>query len=196
MHILDAWLIHITALDTHHLFQLRLHLTQLQPRAKANLRGGSVPGAYVTNIRTPSVKISKITWPSYTGCLQCVGALVRWCVEYMVGIEKDVWGIWLTERDISDDSYLSSTFETRKIKSSAQIVRKDTLVVVEYEHIYHALNFRNGLLGSMLYLCSNQEGGMHKRRHVILVIADAWGVKVVPVTSVELEGNTINLHRN
>ncbi|MFV8904922.1 hypothetical protein ABQ333_06645 [Serratia fonticola] len=112
----------------------------------------------------------------------------------MLGIEKDVWEIWLTERDISDDRYLSSSLEIRKIKSVAQIVRKGTLVVVEYEHIYQALNFRHGLAGSRLYLCSNQESEMHK--HVIVVIADAWGVRVGPITSVEPEGNTVSLPGN
>ncbi|MBP0997791.1 hypothetical protein [Serratia fonticola] len=112
----------------------------------------------------------------------------------MLGIEKDVWEIWLTERDISDDRYLSSSLEIRKIKSAAQIVRKGTLVVVEYEHIYQALNFRHGLAGSRLYLCSNQESEMLK--HVIVVIADAWGVRVGPITSVEPEGNTVSLPGN
>ena len=45
MRIMHAWLIHITAVDKHHLFQLRLQLTQLRHRAKANLRGSSVPEA-------------------------------------------------------------------------------------------------------------------------------------------------------
>lgn len=146
----------------------------------------------VENIEEVLVPISKKNKPFFITMVFTDVACVRWRVEYVLGIEKDVWGIWLTEKDISDDRYLSSTLEIRKIKSAAQIVRKGTIVVVEYGHIYQALNFRQGLAGSRLYPCSNQEGEMHKRRPAIVVSADAWGVKVVPVTSVEPAGNTVN----
>lgn len=49
-HAHNAWLIHITALDTHHLFQLKLDLAPLRHRAKANLTGSSVLGTDVAGI--------------------------------------------------------------------------------------------------------------------------------------------------
>ncbi|HDL6874230.1 TPA: type II toxin-antitoxin system PemK/MazF family toxin [Yersinia enterocolitica] len=147
---------------------------------------------WIENIEEVLVPISKKSKPFFITMVFTNVLTSRWRVEYVLGIAKDVWGIWLTEKDISDDMYLSSTLEIRGIKSAAQIVRKGTIVIVEYGHIYQSLNFRQGLLRSTRYPCSNQEGEMHKRRPAIVVSADTWGVKVVPITSVEPEGNTVN----
>jgi len=147
---------------------------------------------WVENIEEVLIPISKKNKPFFITMVFTNVLSFRWRVEYVLGISKDVWGIWLTEKDVSDDKYLSSTLEIRGIKSAAQIVRKGTIVIVEYGHIYQSLNFRQGLLRSTLYPCSNQEGEMHKRRPAIVVSADTWGVKVVPITSVEPEGNTVN----
>lgn len=146
----------------------------------------------VENIEEVLVPISKKNTPFFITMLFTGIPCFRWRVEYVLGIARGVWGIWLTEKDVSDDKYLSSTLEIRKIKSAAQLVRKGTIVIVEYGHIYKSLNFSQGLLRTALYPCSNQEGEMHKRRPAIVVSADVWGVKVVPITSVEPEGNTVN----
>lgn len=146
----------------------------------------------VENIEEVLVPISKKNMPFFITMVFTGIPCYRWRVEFVLGIERGVWGIWLTEKDVSDDKYLSSTLEIRNIKSAAQIVRKGTIVIVEYGHIYKSLNFNQGLLRNALYPCSNQEGEMHKRRPAIVVSADVWGVKVVPITSVEPEGNTVN----
>lgn len=146
----------------------------------------------VENIEELLVPISKKNKPFFITMVFTDVPCFRWRVECVLGIERGVWGIWLTEKDVSDDKYLSSTLAIRRIKNAAQIVRKGTIVVVEYGHIYQSLKFSHGLTDSKLYPCSNQEGEMHKRRPAIVVSADVWGVKVVPITSVEPDGNNVN----
>lgn len=116
----------------------------------------------------------------------------RWKVEFVVAIQNNVWGVWLTEKDISDDCYLSTTLAKKKINNAGQLVRKGTIVIVEYGHIYQSLNFTSGLSDSILNPCSNQKGEMHKRRPAIVVSADARTAKVVPITSVEPTGFTVD----
>ncbi|EPL6454483.1 type II toxin-antitoxin system PemK/MazF family toxin [Providencia rettgeri] len=107
----------------------------------------------------------------------------RWKVEFVLGISKNVWGIWLTEKNVQQDIYLSQTMQKRKIRHAGGIVKKGTIVIVEYGHIYLTLNFRAGLSDSSLYPCQHQSGEMHKRRPAIVVRADKRGVTVIPITS-------------
>ncbi|MBK5017260.1 type II toxin-antitoxin system PemK/MazF family toxin [Pantoea sp. S62] len=116
----------------------------------------------------------------------------RWRVQYVLGIAKNIWGIWLTEKDISDEVYLSQTLSMSRRSTAAQVARKGAIVIVEYGHIYQSLNFTNGLSDSSIYPCANQEGEMHKRRPAIIVSCDAWGAKVVPITSVEPDASKKN----
>ncbi|WP_313678801.1 type II toxin-antitoxin system PemK/MazF family toxin [Pantoea vagans] len=116
----------------------------------------------------------------------------RWRVEFVASIEKNIFGIWLTEQNTSDDCYLSTTLAIRKITNASQVIRPGTIVIVEYGHIYKSLNFTTGLSDSMLYPCSNQEGEMHKRRPAIVVSADARGAKVVPITSSQPQGFSVD----
>jgi len=92
-------------------------------------------------------------------------------------------GVWLTEKDISKDVYLSQSMTKRHIRSASGIVKKGAIVIVDFGHIYQALHFQNGLSDSSLYPCYHQTGEMHKRRPAIVISADARGVKIVPVTS-------------
>lgn len=117
----------------------------------------------------------------------------RWKVEFFLGISKNVWGVWVTAKNTSGDIYLSETLAQSGRRTAGLVTRKGAIVIVEYGHIYQALNFtNNSLSNSDIYPCSNQEGEMHKRRPAILVSCDSWGAKVVPITSVEPEGFTFN----
>lgn len=117
----------------------------------------------------------------------------RWKVEHFLGISEGVWGVWLSAKNTSGDIYLSQTLALSGRRTAGQLTRKGTIVIVEYGHIYQSFNFSdNGFSNSDIYPCSNQEGEMHKRRPAILVSCDAWGAKVIPITSVEPEGFTVN----
>ncbi|HFK9547739.1 TPA: type II toxin-antitoxin system PemK/MazF family toxin [Enterobacter hormaechei] len=116
----------------------------------------------------------------------------RWRVEFVLGIEKNIWGVWLSEKDISKDVYLSQTMKKRSITHAGGIVKRGCIVIVEFGHIYLTLNFSNGLSDSSRYPCYHQSGEMHKRRPAIVVSADKRGVKVVPITSQEPDGHLYN----
>ncbi|MEQ5185172.1 type II toxin-antitoxin system PemK/MazF family toxin [Providencia rettgeri] len=107
----------------------------------------------------------------------------RWRVEFVLGIQPNTWGIWLSPKDISDDVYLSQSMVKRRINHAGGIVKKGTIVVVEFGHIYLTLNSQQILSDSSLYPCYTQSGEMHKRRPAIVVKADRKGVTVAPITS-------------
>lgn len=109
----------------------------------------------------------------------------RWKVEFVLGISDNTWGVWLTEKEVSGDIYLSQTLRKRNITHAGGILKRGAIVIVEFGHIYQALHFRNGLSDTRLYPCHLQNGEMHKRRPAIVTGADKRGVKVVPVTSQE-----------
>ena len=107
----------------------------------------------------------------------------RWKVNFVLGVKKNQWGIWLSPKEDNNVEYLSDTLLRQRKKSSLQLIRKGTIVIVEYGHIYKVLNFESGLSGSNMYPCSIQKGEIHKRRPAIVVGEDSSGVKVVPITS-------------
>lgn len=109
----------------------------------------------------------------------------RWKVEFVLGISETTWGVWLTEKNVSDDVYLSQTMSKRNINHPGGILKRGSIVIVEFGQIYQALHFHNGLSDTRLYPCHLQNGEMHKRRPAIVTGADKRGVKVVPITSQE-----------
>ncbi|MDR8481454.1 type II toxin-antitoxin system PemK/MazF family toxin [Serratia nevei] len=116
----------------------------------------------------------------------------RWRVWFFLGIAPDHWGIWLTEKDVSKDIYLSEILIKRGIRNAAGFVKKGAIVIVEFGHIYQTLNFQTGLTKSAMYPCNHQEGEMHKRRPAVVVKVDSRGVTVVPVTSKEPDAHEYN----
>ncbi|EOG8149845.1 type II toxin-antitoxin system PemK/MazF family toxin [Citrobacter cronae] len=116
----------------------------------------------------------------------------RWRVRFFLGIAPDHWGVWLTEKDVSKDIYLSEILTKRRISNSAGFVKKGAIVIVEFGHIYQTLNFQTGLTKSAMYPCNHQEGEMHKRRPAVVVKVDRRGVTVVPVTSKEPDAHEYN----
>jgi uncharacterized protein YifN (PemK superfamily) len=112
-------------------------------------------------------------------------ACKRWRVRFFLGIAPDHWGIWLTEKDVSKDIYLSEILAKRRIGNAAGFVKKGAIVIVEFGHIYQTLNFQTGLTKSAMYPCNHQDGEMHKRRPAVVVKVDSRGVTVVPITSKE-----------
>lgn len=107
----------------------------------------------------------------------------RWRVEFVLGIQPNIWGIWLSPKDISNDVYLSQTMAKRRIGHAGGIVKKGAIVLVEFGHIYLTFNSQHILSDSSLYPCYTQSGEMHKRRPAIVVKADGKGVTVAPITS-------------
>lgn len=116
----------------------------------------------------------------------------RWRVRFFLGIAPDHWGVWLTEKDISKDIYLSEILEKRRIRNAAGFVRKGAIIIVEFGHIYQTLNFQTGLSKSAMYPCNHQDGEMHKRRPAVVVKVDSRGVTVVPITSKEPDAHEYN----
>ena len=106
-------------------------------------------------------------------------ACKRWRVEFVLGIEKNIWGVWLSEKDISNDVYLSQTMKNEASHMLA-VSLKGGIVIVEFGHIYLTLNFSNGLSDSSRYPCYHQSGEMHKRRPAIVVSADKEALKLFP----------------
>lgn len=116
----------------------------------------------------------------------------RWQVRFFLGIAPDHWGVWLTEKDVSKDIYLSEILTKRRIGNAAGFVKKGAIVIVEFGHIYQTLNFQTGLTKSAMYPCNHQEGEMHKRRPALVIKVDRRGVTVVPVTSKEPDAHEYN----
>lgn len=116
----------------------------------------------------------------------------RWRVRFFLGIAPDHWGVWLTEKDVSKDIYLSEILTKRRIGNAAGFVKRGAIVIVEFGHIYQTLNFQTGLTKSAMYPCNHQEGEMHKRRPAVVVKVDRRGVTVVPVTSKEPDAHEYN----
>lgn len=116
----------------------------------------------------------------------------RWRVEFFLGIAPGHWGVWLTEKDVSNDVYLSEIMDRKSIRHAGGLVRKGAIVIVEFGHIYQTLNFQTGLSKSAMYPCNHQDGEMHKRRPAIVVKVDSRGVTVVPITSQEPDAYKFN----
>ena len=116
----------------------------------------------------------------------------RWRVAFVLGITASHWGIWLIRKDVSRDIYLSKIMAEKHICHPGSLLRKGSLVIAEFGHIYKTLNFQSGLSHSDLYPCYHQEGEMHKRRPAIVVKVERRGITVVPVTSKAPEAYKFN----
>ncbi|MDF7630730.1 type II toxin-antitoxin system PemK/MazF family toxin [Erwiniaceae bacterium L1_55_4] len=117
----------------------------------------------------------------------------RWFVKRVSHVADDEWHIRLIDRSNAEEVYLSETLKLRSRTSAEGFLRKGTIVIVEFGHIYQTLDFGSGLTAqNTSYFCSHLSGEMHKRRPAIVVSADSRGVKVVPVTSQEPEGSMAN----
>lgn len=116
----------------------------------------------------------------------------RWKVQFVLGISRGTWGVWLTEKNVTKDVYLSETLAKRRIGNPSGLLKKGTIVIVEFGHIYLAQHYQNGLAASSLYPCYHQTGEMHKRRPAIVVSADSRGVRIVPITSKQPSAHEYN----
>lgn len=60
----------------------------------------------------------------------------RWRVERMEEIAQDQWTVWLKNQLNEGDVYLSSTMTRKNIHNAYGIVKKGTIVIVEFGHIH------------------------------------------------------------
>lgn len=151
---------------------------------KLNSKNESILGTeYTENIDEVLIPLNAKHSPFFITKAFTGVACKRWKVEFVLGISQDIWGVWLTEKNVEQDIYLSQTMKRRNISHAGGIVKKGAIVIVEYGHIYLTLNFQKGLIDSSLYPCHHQSGEMHKRRPAIVIRADKTGVTVIPITS-------------
>ncbi len=147
---------------------------------------------YIENIDEILVPLNKKNTPIYiTKAFSGINCK-RWRVAFVLGISSNNWGIWLIEKDVSNDVYLSKTMANKNIKNPGGLLRKGCIVIVEFGYIYQTLNFQTGLTQSSLYPCNHQEGEMHKRRPCIVVKADKNGITIVPITSKKPNSSEFN----
>lgn len=146
----------------------------------------------IENIDEVLVPLSKKTIPMFITKAFSGEECRRWRVERVEEIAKNQWTVWLKNQLNGGDVYLSSTMTRKNIHNAYGIVKKGAIVIVEFGHIHQTLNFQAGLTDNATYYCNHLSGEMHKRRPAIVVSADKRGVKVVPVTSQEPEGFTMN----
>ncbi|ELY4323726.1 type II toxin-antitoxin system PemK/MazF family toxin [Cronobacter turicensis] len=146
----------------------------------------------IENIDEVLVPLSKKTIPMFITKAFSGEECRRWRVEDVRKINENQWTVWLKNQINEGEVYLSSTMTRRSIHNAYGIVKKGTIVIVEFGHIHQTLNFQTGPTDNATYYCNHLSGEMHKRRPAIVVSADKRGVKVVPVTSQEPEGFTKN----
>ncbi|KHN53766.1 hypothetical protein OI69_05930 [Pectobacterium fontis] len=115
----------------------------------------------------------------------------RWKVKFVLGIKKGVYGVWLIDKDTSSDIYLNQTSMRKKVPFWG-VVKKGSIVIVEFGHVYQVANFIGEIKDTYSYPCTHQSGEMHKRRPAIVVSADKHGVKIVPITSKKPDSYPLN----